>query len=70
MFVIFLLDCQGLHKKIEAFFSRFRTLLKLVPGFLQFRILRNVEYVKAVTSSPDVNSLRDRLKKLIEEKKV
>ena len=45
-------------------------MVKLVPGFLQFRILRNVEYVKAVTSSPDVNSLRDRLEKLIEEKKV
>ena len=54
---------------ILNFFS-FRTLVKLVPGFLQFRILRNVEYVKAVTSSPDVNSLRDRLEKLIEEKKV
>jgi len=57
---------KGANEMEEAL----RTLLKLVPGFLQFRILRNVEYVKAVTSSPDVNSLRDRLKKLIEEKKV
>ena len=44
--------------------------MRLVPGYLQFRILRNVEYVKAATSNPDVNTLRDRLKKLIEEKKV
>lgn len=57
---------KGANEMEEAL----RTLVKLVPGFLQFRILRNVEYVKAVTSSPDVNSLRDRLEKLIEEKKV
>lgn len=47
-----------------------RTLVRVVPGYLQFRILRNVEYVKAATSNPDVNTLRDRLKKLSEEKKV
>ena len=51
-------------------YSNCRTLVRVVPGYLQFRILRNVEYVKAATSNPDVNTLRDRLKKLSEEKKV
>ena len=70
IYFIFLILSRYSSKNRSIYFYSFRTLVKLVPGFLQFRILRNVEYVKAVTSSPDVNSLRDRLEKLIEEKKV
>ena len=51
-------------------FSDLRAIVRVAPGYLQFIVLRNVEYVKGAAGAADVNGLRDKLTELYEKSKI
>ncbi len=68
-FVKFVAQSHPGRKGASEMEEALRALVRLAPGFLQFVVLRNVEYVKSVAGAPDLNVLRDRLKDLYERTK-